>query len=152
MPHIHEVYDFTVGVYIVHDKKVLLVNHPRYNMWAPIGGHIELHEDPEEALFREIAEETGLKVVILSSKPSIQSKGTKPIFTPNYVDVHEANAPHKHINFTYFAKAQNENAQLSTEHTELKWFTQQELHEKNYGLSQAIIFYAEKALTLAQAT
>jgi ADP-ribose pyrophosphatase YjhB (NUDIX family) len=52
MPHIHELYDFVVTVFIVHKDKVLLVHHPRYGKWIPMGGHIELDEDPEEALFR----------------------------------------------------------------------------------------------------
>ena len=71
MPHIHEKYDFVITVYIVYDKKVLLVHHPRYGKWIPMGGHIELDEDPEEALFREIQEETGLEVEIVAEKPSM---------------------------------------------------------------------------------
>ena len=62
MPHIHELIDFTVGVYIVHDSKVLLVHHKKFDKWLSVGGHIELHEDPEEALFREVKEETGLEI------------------------------------------------------------------------------------------
>jgi 8-oxo-dGTP pyrophosphatase MutT (NUDIX family) len=149
MPHIHELYDFTVGVHIVFEGKALLVNHPRYDMWIPMGGHVELHEDPEETLFREIEEETGLEVTILSTKPPALSKRSKPIFTPNFVDVHEANLPHKHINFTYFARAHAGNARLSDEHTSLKWFTASELHEPRYNLDPMVIFYAEEAIKLA---
>lgn len=45
MPHIHELYDFTITVFIVHDGRVLLVNHPKYDKWIPMGGHIELDEE-----------------------------------------------------------------------------------------------------------
>jgi ADP-ribose pyrophosphatase YjhB (NUDIX family) len=96
MPHIHDLYDFTITVFIVYDNHVLLVNHPKYNKWIPMGGHIELDEDVEEALFREIKEETGLDVEILSNKPSIDSPETKFLLTPNYLDVHQANPPHYH--------------------------------------------------------
>jgi len=41
-----------VSVFIVHRDKVLLIYHKYYNEWLPIGGHIELDEDPEEALYR----------------------------------------------------------------------------------------------------
>jgi 8-oxo-dGTP pyrophosphatase MutT (NUDIX family) len=152
MPHIHELYDFTVGAYIVYDDKALLVNHPRYNRWVPIGGHVELDEDPEEALYREIAEETGLQVTILSSKPhGVHSPEVKFLLTPNYVDVHEANLPHKHIGLNYFALATSDKAKLSAEHTELKWFSRDELHDPSYKLSPAVIFYCEQALDLARA-
>lgn len=66
MPHIHDKYDFVITVFIVYKDKVLLVHHPRYDKWIPMGGHIELDEDPEQALFREIKEETGLEVEIFS--------------------------------------------------------------------------------------
>lgn len=146
MPHIHELFDFTISVFIVHENTVLLVHHPRYDKWLPMGGHIELNEDPEQALYREIAEETGLQVTLLSTKPSVESPGTKFLPTPNYLDVHEANAPHQHISLTYFARASNDNARLSDEHTELKWFTQDELIDPSYAITPAIQFYCRQAL------
>jgi len=150
MPHIHELYDFTVGFFIVYDNRTLLVNHPRYDRWIPPGGHIELDEDPEQALLREIAEETGLDVKILSNKvKGIDSPETKFIYTPNFMDVHEANPPHKHIGLNYFAVAKSDQAKLSDEHTELKWFTREELHDPAYKLTPAVIFYCEQALETA---
>jgi len=146
MPHIHEKYDFVVVVYIVHDGKVLLVNHPRYDKWIPVGGHIELDEDPEMALYREIAEETGLETEILSSKPSVQSPGNKFLLTPHGISVHEANPPHKHIGLTYFARARNDKFILSKEHSSMKWFTSGELEEGIYKLSPAVTYYAQTAL------
>ena len=146
MPHIHEKYDFTITVFIVHEGKVLLVNHPRYNKWIPMGGHIELDENPEEALFREIQEETGLDVEILSERPRVESPGTKFLLTPSYVDVHEANLPHKHISFTYFAKAKNKNHILSAEHDAIKWFSAEELEDPQYNLTPSAKFYAKEAI------
>lgn len=97
------------------------MNHPRYDKWLPIGGHVELNEDPEEALFREIKEETGLEVSIMSTKPNLVSDGTKILFTPSFLDVHEANPPHKHIGLVYFAKSLTANHKISNEHTDIKW-------------------------------
>ncbi len=150
MPHINEQYDFVITVFIVFEKSVLFVNHPRYNKWLPMGGHIELNEDPEEALFREIQEETGLEVEILSSKPALKSPGIKFILTPNNVDVHEANAPHKHISFTYFAKAKNDKFMKSAEHTELIWVHESELDSPKYDLYEAARYYAREAIKKAQ--
>ena len=149
MAHINELYDYTVTVFIVHQGKVLLVNHPRYDKWIPMGGHIELDEDPEQALYREIAEETGLPVTILSTKPAFDCPGSKAILTPNYVDVHEANPPHKHTSFIYFATTDTDAFQLSDEHNDMKWFTPQELTEPAYQLSESILFYCRAAIKRA---
>jgi len=151
MPHIHELYDFTISVLVVYEGKVLFVHHPRYDKWLGIGGHIELDEDPEQALFREIAEECGLEVDILSSKPHIESPDTKFILTPNYVDNHEANLPHRHISFIYFAKARSNKAVLSDEHLAMEWLSTEDLENPKYNLSPALKFYATDAIRLAAA-
>jgi 8-oxo-dGTP pyrophosphatase MutT (NUDIX family) len=146
MPHIHEKFDFVITVYIVYDNTVLLVNHPRYNKWIPMGGHVELDEDPEEALFREIKEETGLDVEILSSKPLVQQSDTKFILTPRFVDVHEANPPHKHIALVYFGRAKNNQHVLSAEHTDIRWLGLKDLDKPEYGLSNSVKFYCKEAI------
>jgi len=151
MPHIHEQYDFTVTVFIVYNNAVLLVNHPRYNKWIPMGGHVELDEDPEEALFREIAEETGLEVTVLSTRPEMVSPGTKFLLTPAYMDVHEANPPHKHIGLIYFARAHSGKFTLSREHTDMRWLTEADLQDPQYDLSPSVQFYAQQALAAARA-
>src|SRR3989338_7269162 len=124
MPHIHKLYDFVVSVFIVHKDKVLLIYHKKYNEWLPIGGHIELDEDPEIALYREIEEESGLKVRVLASKPAIAHKGVKPILTPSYVDTHRITKTHKHTAFVYFGIAGSDKVRLhEREHREYKWLS-----------------------------
>lgn len=146
MPHIHKLYDFVITVFIVHNDKVLLVHHPRYDKWIPMGGHIELNEDAESALFREIHEETGLEVEILSSKPDIETTDTKFLLTPNYMDVHEANPPHKHIALVYFARSKTDKHKLSSEHSEIQWLSAQDIDKPEYDLSQSVKFYCREAI------
>ncbi len=150
MPHIHDEYDFVITVFIVYNDKVLLVNHPRYSKWIPMGGHIELNEDPEEALFREVKEETGLEVEILSSKPSIQQDDTKFVYPPRYIDVHEANSPHKHIALVYFASAKSDNHILSAEHSEIRWLSLGDLDKPEFALSKSVKFYCREAISAAK--
>lgn len=152
MPHIHELYDFIVGVFIVYDNKVLMVNHPRYGLWAPPGGHIELDENPEEALFREIAEETGLEVEILSTNPNITSPEGHTLYTPNYVDVHDANAPHRHVGLNYFARATHNKHVKSSEHTDMRWLSLADLEKSEYSLSPRLKFYCQEAIKTARHT
>jgi len=61
MAHIHEKIDFTVAIFIVHEEKILLIHHRKLDKWLPLGGHIELDEDPEQAALREAHEELGIE-------------------------------------------------------------------------------------------
>jgi len=141
MAHINELIDFTVVAFIIHKDKVLLIHHKELNKWLPIGGHIELDEDPEQALFREIEEECGLKVEIVGKKPYINVKGKKYLFTPKYLDIHDINSNHRHVAFVYFGKSNSDQVKLAeTEHNEIKWFEENELSDPD------IQFYAKEAL------
>jgi 8-oxo-dGTP pyrophosphatase MutT (NUDIX family) len=151
MPHIHKLYDFVVSVFIVHKGRVLLIYHKKYNEWLPIGGHIELNEDPEQALYREIQEECGLKVHILATAPKIKHPGVKPIPTPDYVDAHRISDDHKHIAFIYFGISNNDRVVLHTrEHREFRWVSEGELKNKELRLTRSIDFYCREALKKAK--
>jgi len=153
VPHIHELYDFTVGAFLVYEDKVLLVNHPRYGTWLAPGGHIELDEDPEEALFREIKEEAGFskdEINILSTKPGLHAPGTKFLFTPNFLDTHEANAPHRHIALIYFLTVTHNNHIQSDEHTDSRWFDEKSLKDEDLNIWPATRFYGREALRHAR--
>ena len=152
MAHIHKLYDFVVTVFIVRAERVLLVYHKKYNEWLPIGGHVDLNEDPETALYREIREECGLKVTILASKPSIAHPGVKPIPTPSYMDVHRIKGVHKHIAFIYFGVSKRGHVKLhEREHREFRWVSRRELRDPDLDLTRSILFYCEKALDNAGA-
>lgn len=153
MPHIHEKIDFTVAAFIVFKNKVLLVHHPRYDKWLGPGGHIELDEDPDEALFREIKEETGLDdIEVLSSKPKINDPGRKALYTPNYLDIHDANPPHRHIALIYFCRTKTNNHVMSDEHTEARWFNTAELESSKDLIPEDIRYYSKEAIRLAKNT
>lgn len=159
MPHIHELYDFVVSIFIVclpagrqAEARVLLCYHKKYNEWLPIGGHVDLDEDPEQALFKEIREECGLKVKVLADKPSIAHRGVKPIYTPSYVDVHHIKGRHKHIALIYFGTAQSERVKLEErEHAAYRWLASSDLSRREFRLTRSIRFYCRKALEAAKA-
>ncbi len=150
MPHIHELYDFVNAVFIVHEDKVLFVNHPRYGKWISIGGHIELDEDPDQSLLREIAEESGLEVEIMSHKPAVGSAEEKILYTPNYMEAHDANPPHRHIALIYFAKTKSGDFKKSAEHTDMRWLGASDLDSPEYKLTPALKFYGLQAIELAK--
>lgn len=150
MPHIHEKIDFVVSAWIVYNGRVLLVFHKGQQMWLPIGGHIELDEDPKEALYREVKEECGLDIEVMQEarSPDYPSESTTKLLpTPAYLDIHPINSTHRHVALEYFAKAKSNTVQLADdEHDEIRWFTLSELDEPRYNILPAIKFFAKDAL------
>jgi 8-oxo-dGTP pyrophosphatase MutT (NUDIX family) len=147
MGHIHEKIDFTTVAVIVHKNKVLLVYHKKLKKWLFVGGHIELDEDPEQALFREIKEECGLEVEVHGNKPEHHTKGRRYLFAPTYLDIHPITENHSHIGMVYFAKAASDTVTLAErEHDEIRWFTDIELDDPGYLIQEDIKFYAREGL------
>ena len=144
MPHVHEKIDFVVTVYIVYGNKVLLVNHKKLGKWLPIGGHVELDEDPDEALFREVKEECGLDIEVLSSRSKVPGLRTKSLLTPNYMDVHPyGDEDHKHVSLTYFALAKTDKVKLEkSAHKDIRWLTLDEINDPKNNMWQTNQFYA----------
>lgn len=149
MPHIHDQIDFVVTVYIVYNNKVLLIFHKEQQKWLPIGGHVELDEQPEEALYREIKEECGLDVEVVAQKPSTDFKeeGQKFLLTPTFLDIHRINENHEHIGMIYFARAKSDKVQLAEqEHEDIRWFGEEDLENPKFNLTEQMKFYTKEAL------
>ena len=104
MAHIHEKIDFTVAIFVVHDEKILLIHHRQLDKWLPLGGHIELDEDPEQAALREAKEESGLEVELLGERPPTTGPGTRALIAPRFLDIHRINDTHEHIGMMYWAR------------------------------------------------
>ncbi len=143
--------DFTVVCFIINKNRVLLVLHKELNKWLPVGGHIEPGEDPEEALFREIQEECGLKVEILSKKPGIKFEGRKYLLPPVYLDIHSINENHRHVAMVYFGKTEDENFRHEdSDHYDTRWFSESDLENREYNIQEDIKFYSKEAIKMAR--
>jgi 8-oxo-dGTP pyrophosphatase MutT (NUDIX family) len=151
MPHIHPEIDFTVAAYIVHKDSVLLINHKKLKKWLPIGGHIELDQDPEEALFAEVREESGIQrpdLTVWGEKPSIESEGTKFLYPPAFLDIHDISDTHRHVGMVFFLKSATDRIVLAErEHTDIKWVKESELESPELSLLPAVKFYAGEAFS-----
>ncbi|HVZ79426.1 MAG TPA: NUDIX domain-containing protein [bacterium] len=148
MPHLHEKIDFTVSIFIVRDQKVLFILHKQLKKWLPIGGHIELDEDPEAAALREAKEESGLDVELVGTRPPLKAEpGFRPLLQPAYMDIHLIREPHWHIGMVYFARVKAGKVTLNSgEHHDIRWMTESDLEDPQWALYDNLKFYAREAL------
>ncbi len=147
MGHIHEKIDFTVAIFVVQDGKVLIVHHRNLNRWLPLGGHVELDEDPEQAALREAREESGLEVELLGERPPTTEPGTRALLAPRFLDIHRISETHEHIGMMYWARPKRGTVKLATaEHHDIRWCSAAELDLLQPPLSAAVKWYCRKAI------
>jgi 8-oxo-dGTP diphosphatase len=123
--------DFVVAGYIFHDRKVLLIHHRKLELWLPPGGHINRDETPDDALAREIKEETNLDIEIFNPHAlALEGNIKTNLATPFSVNVHTV-GDHDHCCFFYACKALNAK-QLKTNGEVLghMWVTRKELSQE----------------------
>ena len=148
MAHIHEKIDFTVAIFVVHDAKVLVIHHRKLDKWLPLGGHIELDEEPEQAALREAKEESGLDVELLGERPPTTSPGTRALIAPRFLDIHRISDTHEHIGMIYWARPKaSSNAKLAVaEHHDIRWCSAADLDKLQPPMTEAVKWYCLKAI------
>ena len=119
---------FTSSGYLVRDGKVLLFNHRRFGMWLPFGGHIELNEDPVQALHREAREETGFEIEIVAERPAIDQQGVHVLPAPETLLLHEIGDGRALVDLVYYVRPVNGTVrQSNAEHSGMGWFDREAL-------------------------
>ena len=147
MAHIHEKIDFTVAIFVVQDSRVLLIHHRKLDKWLPLGGHIELEEDPEQAALRETREESGLEVELIGERPPTTEPGTRALIAPRFLDIHRITETHEHIGMIYWARPKNGTLTLAElEHHDLRWCSSADLDVLQPAMSNAVKWYCRKAI------
>lgn len=105
---------FTATGFVVDKKSILLHWHKKLSMWLPPGGHIEPGEDPQQAIIREVLEETGLSVKVLHTGPDLQQNYPLQIPPPITILIEDIDDPvsgfHKHIDMIYVCTLTEPNA------------------------------------------
>jgi len=151
MAHIHEKIDFTVAIFVVHRGKVLLIHHRKLDKWLPLGGHVELDEDPEQAALREAREESGFEVELMGERPPTSETGTRALIAPRFLDIHRINDVHEHIGMIYWARLKSGEISLAqAEHHDIGWYTSEQLEVLQPPMSDAVKWYCRKALEEVQ--
>jgi len=147
MAHIHEKIDFTVAILVVEHNKVLMILHRNLKKWLPLGGHIELDEEPEIAALREAREESGLDVELIGDRPPTSGPGVRALIAPRFMDIHRISATHEHIGLIYFARPMGGDLTLAEEeHHDIRWCTADDLDQLDPPLSDSVKWYCLKAI------
>lgn len=147
MARLHEKIDFTVAIFVVHKGKVLVIHHRNLNKWLPLGGHIELDEDPETAALREAKEESGLEVELLGERPPTTEPGTRALIAPRFLDIHRITETHEHIGMIYWARPKNGTLTLAvSEHHDIRWCSSVDLDNLQPPMTAAVKWYCRAAL------
>jgi len=123
---------FVATGYVVRGDKTLLLYHKKLKMWLPPGGHMDEGELPEDAVRREILEETGLEVEILSPRrvPDSPVGRVRYLHVPNHIQLEDipGDPPHQHIDLIFYCRAKGAAAATrSDEHDEMRWYSLEEL-------------------------
>jgi 8-oxo-dGTP pyrophosphatase MutT (NUDIX family) len=148
MAHIHEKIDFTAEVFIVYDNKVLLRFHDKYNIWLSVGGHIDLGEDPNEAVVREAKEEVGLDVELwVGTRRFDTVDSNKQLIPPVAMNRHHIKGDHEHVSMLYFGRAKTNEVKVEYEgdrSDQWNWYSAAEVEKLD--LRPDVRFYALEAL------
>jgi ADP-ribose pyrophosphatase YjhB (NUDIX family) len=99
---------FTASAVVIERGHILLVHHKRIGAWVPPGGHLEPYEMPHEACVREVFEETGLAVEVLSD-PVPETGNKDAFFLKNPLGLHSVKAIEKgeacyHLDLIYLCR------------------------------------------------
>lgn len=147
MPHLHEKIDFTVAIFVVENGRVLMILHRTLNQWLPLGGHIELEEEPEAAALREAKEESGLDVELTGERPPTSGPGVRALIAPRFMDIHRINDSHEHIGLIYFARPKGGTLALAKEeHRDIRWCASNDLDQLVPPVSTSVKWYCLKAI------
>jgi ADP-ribose pyrophosphatase YjhB (NUDIX family) len=94
--------DFTATTFVVKDAKTLLLQHKKLSLWLPPGGHIDPNELPDDAARREVLEESGLEVELMTQRSQL---GDVPVLcNPECILLEDISEDHQHIDLIYFAR------------------------------------------------
>ena len=123
-------YCFVVTGYPVRDGKVLLLKHKKLGLWLAPGGHIDEGELPDEAVLRELREETGLEAdfIVPTRGPNPAGGVVEYLHPPQHVQAEVIPNHNHHIDYVYFLRARSGGVRPGEgESNEWRWHSRADL-------------------------
>ncbi len=115
------------GIVFNPDGRVLMILHKKLGVWLPPGGHVEADELPDDAVLREIREETGVQARIIPRRRfAADPPGCVELNIPFQVLLENiaGDWTHNHIDLIYLCLAEQIHLRPGrAEVDEAGWFT-----------------------------
>lgn len=152
---------FVATVYVVVDGAICLHEHDRLEMWLPPGGHIDRGETPHEAALREVHEETGLEVDLISDHGDIDHPHVCSLPRPQHffledINVREGDVGHQHMDFVFYGEAETRNiAPQGNDEADpgaWEWFTVPDLDANSHILAPDVVEVGTRAIATVDGT
>ncbi len=102
--------DVTATTFVVWGEYTLLHRHPKLDLILPPGGHLEDNETPDEAAVREVREETGIDVALLSAGDAWPPASVAALTAPLGVLLEDIAPGHQHVDLLYIGVPEGDGA------------------------------------------
>lgn len=127
---------FTASALVFHKGKVLLLEHKKLGTWLYPGGHIESNETPDEAIHREVKEETGIDISIVDNRDMELGDDNVEVLHKTFAILCELiNTPsdrHYHVDMIYICKSNTDVIKVNKNETKkFGWFSYEDLQSLN---------------------
>lgn len=137
--------EFVVEGYVVQDDRLLLIHHKKLALWLPPGGHIKEHETPEDALIREIKEETGFDTEIVRRVKLDHDFPVDILAQPVHIQLENIEGTHEHIDLVYVCRIKDGLLTANDESKDVRFFTSDEI-QKLENVPKEVKYFSEKIL------
>jgi 8-oxo-dGTP pyrophosphatase MutT (NUDIX family) len=140
---------FTVAVFVVHERRVLLHYHRKLQKWLPPGGHIENSELPDDAALREVLEETGIRARLVGGQ-GLPIDEPRQLVLPAGIQLERIYPGHEHVDLVYFARPDPDDVRAAevdprlAESDRVGWYAADELEA--LGANDEIRAWSQRAL------
>lgn len=110
-------------------KRILLIEHRKYGVWLPPGGHQEDNENHYEAAIRETLEETGIDISPFFPAPITLDDHAKLLVQPYFVVEEKIDAladqpTHYHLDMIFVVELPHQEGKNNIKESHsLGWFT-----------------------------
>ena len=103
---------FVATVYVVNDGATALHDHERLGLTLPPGGHVDRDELPHETAKREVREEVGQSVSLVTDHRDVTSETCRAIPRPRHVllediNVYDGHVGHQHVDFVFYGSVES---------------------------------------------
>jgi len=108
--------------------EILMLKHKKLGVWMPPGGHVDKNETPCQAVVREVFEETGVRVMVLTAAkdaaPPVDYRCQElPLPMEILLTDFEGDGTHIIINFNYLCHAEDCKLTMAeNEADDIGWF------------------------------